>query len=233
MTASFHIDAGPFSINVELDAAGIHMSRNGLGRVHRESVGWDKISGATLVRPDADVTGTQTEERLAQVLGPEAVARFHELEGKVGEIFIAYRDERNRLQQTEVPAPLTDQAYMQEFQTRLGAKWLGESKDRQQVEKKLGTNPGLCKTLFLLLALFAALAVAGVIGMFGFLGPVFNLLSIQKMLLDLQDGNLTGFAYRLACYAALFLLGYFLHRVIRTRLDAIDRPRPQLRPLQP
>lgn len=231
MNASFHVDAGPFSIHVDLDDVGIHMSRNGLGRVHAESIRWDKISGAILLPPDnADVARTQSEGRLGQILGPEAVARFHELQGKVGQIFIAYRDEKNRLQQTEVPAPLTDQAYMQEFQGRLGAKWLGETKDRQQVERKLHTNPGLFKTLFLLLALVGILAVAAAIGIFGFLGPVLNFMSIQKMLLDLQDGNLSGFAYRLACYVALLLLGYFLHRVIRTGLDAIRRPRSRLRP---
>jgi hypothetical protein len=233
MNASFHLDAGPFSICVDLDDAGIHMSRNSLGRFHTESIRWNKISGATLVRPAADVAETQPEQRLAQVLGPEAVARFHELQGKVGQICIAYRDERNRLRQTEVPALLTDERYMQEFQSRLGAKWLGETEDRQKVDKKLHTNPGLLKTLFVLLALFGALAVAGVIGTFGLLGPVFNFMSIQKMLLDLQDGNLSAFAYRLACYVALLVLGYFLHRVLRTRLDAMQRPRAPRRPLQP
>jgi hypothetical protein len=47
-----------------------------------------------------------------------------------------------------------------------------------------------------------------------------NFMSIERMLLDLQDGNYTSFAYRLATYVALFVIGYFLHRVIRTRLDA-------------
>jgi hypothetical protein len=41
-------------------------------------------------------------------------------------------------------------------------------------------------------------------------------MSIQKMLLDLQDGNFSGFGYRLLSYVALALLGYLLHRVIRS-----------------
>jgi hypothetical protein len=43
----------------------------------------------------------------------------------------------------------------------------------------------------------------------------FNFLSIAKMLLDLQDGNLASFAYRLLTYIALFILGYLLQRTIR------------------
>jgi hypothetical protein len=41
------------------------------------------------------------------------------------------------------------------------------------------------------------------------------------MLLDLQDGNLAGFGSRFATYLALFAIGYFLHRVIRSRLDSL------------
>ena len=97
MKASFHVEAVAFLIHVDLDEAGIHTRRNGLRPAQSESIGWDKISGATLVRPHGEVRETQREERLVEVLGPEAVARFHELAGKVGQIFIAYRDEKNRL----------------------------------------------------------------------------------------------------------------------------------------
>jgi Na+-driven multidrug efflux pump len=64
-------------------------------------------------------------------------------------------------------------------------------------------------------------AVIAAILLFASLGPLLNLLSIQKMLLDLQDGNLTGFGSRFATYLTLFAIGYFLHRVIRSRLDSL------------
>jgi hypothetical protein len=234
MSASFRVDAGPFSIHVDLDDAGIHISRDTLGCTHTESIPWDKITGATLIPPDpAEAAETQKEERMAQLLGPEAVAKYQELHGKVGQIYIAYRDEKNRLQQTDVPAPLADAAYMQEFQSRLGAKWLGETKERQQVDKRLHTNPGFFKTVFVLIALLGIVAVVAAIGLFGFLSPVLNFMSIQRMLLDLQDGNLLSFGYRLASYVALFVLGFFLHRVIRSKLDAMERPRSPRLPLRP
>ena len=234
MGASFHVDAGRFAIKVELDDSGIQMSRTTLGRTESESIPWDKITGATLVRPNAaDPAETRKEEQMARFLGPEAVAKFHELQGKVGEICVAFRDENNRLRQTEVPAPLTDAAYLQEFQTRLGARWLGETKDRSQVDKKLHTNPGFFITVFILVALLGIVAAVAAIGLLGFLGPVLNFMSIQKMLLDLQDGNFVSLVYRVATYAALFLLGYLLHRVIRTKLDAMKRPRSSRFPLRP
>jgi hypothetical protein len=120
---------------------------------------------------------------------------------------------------------LADAAYLQEFQTRLGNRWLGETADRQQVAKKLHTNPGFFKTIFVLVALFGIIALVAAIALLGFLGPVLNFLSIQKMLLDLQDGNYTSFADRLASYVALFVIGYFLHRVMRFKLDALKSSR--------
>ena len=226
MSASFHVEAGPFSLRVDLDDSGIHMSRTALGRPQTESIPWDKITGATLVRPIlTDAAEMQKEEQMAQFLGPEAVARFHELQGTVGQIFVAYHDEGNRLQKAEIPAPLADPAYVQAFQTRLGARWLGETLDPARVDKRLHTNPGFFKTAFVLVALLGVVAVFAGVGLFGLLGPILNFMSIQKMLLDLQDGNFVGLSYRLASYVALFILGYLLHRVIRTRLDAMKRPR--------
>lgn len=234
MSASFQVDAGGFSIHVDLDDTGIHMSRRVLAPTQTESILWDKITGATLVRPvAADRADRQEQEQMAQFLGPEAVAKFYELEGTVGQIFIAYHDEKNRLQQAEVPAPLSDAVYLQEFQTRLGARWLGETQDRNQVEKKLHTNPGFFKAVFVLVALLGVVATVAGIGLLGLLVPILNFMSIQKMLLDLQDGNFVGLSYRLASYVALFILGYLLHRVIRSRLDAMKRPRPPAVSLRP
>jgi hypothetical protein len=50
-------------------------------------------------------------------------------------------------------------------------------------------------------------------------------MSIQKLLLDLQDGNFVSLGYRVASYIALFFMGYLLPRVIRAKLDAMKRPR--------
>lgn len=228
MSASFHFDAGPFSVAVQLADSGIVMRRKTLGRENTESVAWEKVTGAILVPPDSEsADDEQKTERMAEFFGPEALAKYRELRGKVGQICVAYRDERNRRQQMEVPAPLTDATYLQEFRARLGNRWLGETTDRRQAEKKLHTTPGFFKTVFVLVALAGVVAVVVAIGLLGFLGPVMNLLSIQKMLLDLQDGNYVSLGYRMASYVALFFLGFLLHRVIRSKLDALRRPRPR------
>jgi hypothetical protein len=75
-----------------------------------------------------------------------------------------------------------------------------------------------------LVALFGIIAVVAAIALFGFLGPVLNFLSIQRMLLDLQAGNLASFASRLATYIVLLVIGYLLHRTIRS-LSAARRGR--------
>src|SRR5215470_7454870 len=136
MSASFHFDAGPFSIAVQLDDAGIRLWRKALTREHAETVPWDKVTAATLLPPGSDdAAEDQKIERMAEFFGPEALAKYRELRGKVGQIFVAYRDDKNRRQQIEVPAPMTDSAFLREFQTRLGSRWLGEIRDRRQVEK--------------------------------------------------------------------------------------------------
>jgi hypothetical protein len=182
-----------------------------------ETISWAQVSGATLLRElhHDESEDLQDEERAAKFLGAAAAQTVHSLRGKVGQIDLAYRDGKNHLQETQVPAPLDDPAFLQEFQTRLGPRWLGESSDHQQAAKRLHTNPGFFKIIFVLVALFGILAVVAAIALFGFLGPVLNFMSIQKMLLDLQDGNLASFAYRLITYIALFVLGYLLHRTIR------------------
>jgi len=234
MSSGFHVNAGAITIDVQLDESGIHFQYNTLGRGQTESIPWEKITGATLVRPgNDDADDEQKEEHIAQFLGPQAVQKFHELQGKVGQIFVAYRDEKKRLQQTEIPALLADSAYLQEFQTRLGPRWLGETKSRDQVDRKLQTNPGFFKTIFVLVALLGIVAAIAAVGLLGFLGPILNFMSIQKMLLDLQDGNYVGLGYRVASYGALFFMGYLLHRVVRARLDAMKRPRRSRPPFQP
>jgi hypothetical protein len=232
MSASFQVNAGPFSIDVQLDDSGIRMSRTGFGPAHNVAILWDKITGATLVRPDSN-DSDQQEEKMAAFLGPEAVAKYQELKGKVGQIFVAYRDERGRLEQTDIPALLTDTAYLQEFQSRLGKRWLGETHDRAKVDKRLHTNPGFFKSVFVLLLLFGIVAAVGVVLLLGVAGPILNFMSIQKMLLDLQDGNFVSLGWRVASYVVLFVIGYMFHRVVRTLLDSRRRARPSRFPRTP
>ena len=232
MSSAFHVDAGPITIDVRLDESGIYFQRNTIGRSLTESIPWERVTGATLVRPGKEDADEQ-EERMAQFLGPQAVQKFHELQGKVGQVFVAYHDEKKRLQQTEIPALLTDSAYLQEFQTRLGPRWLGETKSRDQVGRMLHTNPGFFKTIFVLVALLGIVAAIAAVGLLGFIGPILNFMSIQKILLDIQDGNYVGFSYHIASYVALFFLGYLLHRVVRAKLDAMKRPRRSRPPIQP
>lgn len=229
MPASFQVNAGPFSIDVQLDEAAIQMQRTTLVGARTESIPWEKITGAILVPPGKDdLQPDEHEERLAQFLGPEAVAKLHELKGKVGQISVAYRDAANHLRQAEIPAPLADPTFVQEFRNRLGERWLGETDDRDKVAKKLHTNAGFFKSIFILVTLLGIVTAFFAVLALGLIGPLLNFLSIQKMLLDLQDGNYTSLGYRAASYIVLFVIGYFLHRAIRTRLDAMkvaSRPR--------
>jgi ABC-type multidrug transport system fused ATPase/permease subunit len=218
MGAHFHVELGPFTVDVQLDDSGIRMQRGPLSQF----IAWEKISGATLITTvDRDESeNKRDEERAAQFLGVDAAQKIHELRDKVGEIIIAYRNARDHLSETEVPAPLTDATYLQEFQSRLGERWLGESTDREQAAKRLHTNPGFFTSVFALLAIFGILAIAAGIGLFGLLGPILNFLSLQRMLLDLQDGNYSSLVSRALSYLGLFAIGYLLHRVIRAKLNA-------------
>lgn len=223
MPPGFHVELGPFTVDVQLDDSGVRMQRG----PRSFTIPWNKITAATLVRPQpSDNLPDDREQTIAQFAGPQALQKLRELQSTVGEISIAYRNERNSLQRTEVPAPLADPAFLNEFQTRLANRWLGETRDRNQVGKRLHTDPGFFKTVFILIVLIGIVAGVAVIFLFGLLGPVLNLLSIQRMLLDLQDGNFTGFAQRLGAYIALFVLGLLLHRVIRAKLDARKRALP-------
>jgi hypothetical protein len=225
MSPGFHFDLGPFVLDVQLDESGIHLQRG----PRQQVILWERVTGATLIRSEhssgsGDGLDDRDVQRAAQFLGAEAAQKVRALKGHVGQISVAYRNERNSLQEIQIPAPLDDPAFLAEFPARLGKRWLGESRDSAHATKQLHTAPGFFKTIFIMVTLFGVLAVVLVVllgaGLFGLLGPVLNLLSIQKMLLDLQDGNLVSFGYRAASYAALFVLGYFLHRVLRDQWAA-------------
>jgi hypothetical protein len=224
VSARFHIDLGP-QFDLKLDDSGIHFQRGPFTR----SIPWDKITGASFIPPQAS-RDLQEEARphdrdrklhLEQFLGAEATAKIQEMRAKVGQVVVAYRNDRNHLETMSVPAPLDDPSILNEFISRLGPRWLGEAADERAAEKKLHTNPGFFKSVFILIVLFGGLALIAAIFFLGVLGPVLNLLSIQKMLLDFQDGNYASLASRVACYLALFLIVYFLHRAIRSKLDSL------------
>jgi hypothetical protein len=89
MSAHFHVDLGPFIIDVQLDDSGVHLQRGPLSQV----IAWQQISGATLI------TSTQfdglhekdEEQRAAQYLGQDALKTIQALRGKLAQIAIAIR----------------------------------------------------------------------------------------------------------------------------------------------
>jgi hypothetical protein len=117
---------------------------------------------------------------------------------------------------------------LQEFPTRLGPRWLGETRVAISSKRSCTPIPDSSKQ-FVLVALLSIVAAIAAAGLFGFLSPILNFMSIQKMLLDLQEGNFVSLGYRIASYIALFFMGYSLHRVIRAKLDAM-KLKPFLKP---
>jgi len=229
MSPKFDLDIGPFSVHVLADEAGVTLGR---GTMHRE-VPWDRITGAVLVREKQQIGDDDREkgEKIAEVLGgPDLLARLKAMEGHMGKIVFAYRDDQDKRRQLEVPVPLDDPAFLSEFQSRLGARWLGEVADQHEAEKAIHTSAGFFKTVFILLVLLGIVAAVLLLGFFSLLGPVLNLLSIQRMLVDLQDGDYAHFATRLMMYLALFVIAYFLRRIWQSR--ARPAPSRTLRPRQ-
>ena len=222
MGAHFHVELGPFTIDVQIDDSGVRLLRGPLS----QTISWQQITGATLITSTQfdGLHEKQEERRAAQYLGPDALKTIQALRGKVAQIAIAYRDDNNHLRQTEIPAPLTDATFIREFQTRLGSRWLGESTNHEQAAKRLHTNTGFFKTIFILFVLLGIVAVVAIVFLFGSLAPILSFLSITRMSLDLQDGNYVSFASRLITYLALFVIAYFIHRVIRVKL-ARSNPR--------
>jgi hypothetical protein len=132
-------------------------------------------------------------------------------------IVFGYRNERGRKRIFDFYFPVNDPRYLQEITARIGSGWHGEVADRHQAEKKLGTAPGFFKTILFLIVLLLVVAVLGMFGFFTALGPAFNFLSIQRMLLDLQDGEYASFGFRLMTYVVLFVLAYLIRRWWRVR----------------
>jgi hypothetical protein len=214
----YKVDLGIFSVEARLDDFGICLQRG--SKV--QQVRWDQVYGAALLDnvPDSrrDAHSEKNERVVAALGGPEALAKIKALQDKFRTIAFGYRDQRGRKQLLDFYFPSDDPRYLQEIVARVGSGWLGEVRDRHQAEKKLGTAPGFFKMTFILIVLFVAIALAAVFGFFSLLGPAFNFLSLQRMLLDLQDGEYASFGMRLLTYFALFVFAFLIRRWLRERL---------------
>ncbi|HUL17181.1 MAG TPA: hypothetical protein VLV88_14380 [Terriglobales bacterium] len=220
MSPEFQQSLGIHSLDVKVDDTGVTMN----GGPFQYAVAWDRITGACLMPPKhmGDLEEKQDLERASIFLGgPENIAKLQALEQTMRQVSIAYRDKNNHLRKIEVPIPITDPAFLRELQSRLGKRWLGEAADEHEAEKKLHTAPGIFKTIFIPAVLFGAVAVVLVLALIGMLGPFLNLISIQQMLLDLQDGDYGRLGSRVLLYAVLFVMAFFLRRTWNSRLLAM------------
>jgi hypothetical protein len=143
---------------------------------------------------------------------------MQELAASMQTIALGYRDAHGK-HKLEVIFPKEDPSFVQEFQSRLGKRWLGEVVDMQSAEMKLHTAPGIFKTILILVALLGIVALLAGLVFFSMLGPVFNLLSIQRMLQNVQDGDYRELGARLLSWAALFVMAYILRRWWRGRMN--------------
>jgi hypothetical protein len=222
MSPEFRENLGVFSLEVKIDETGVSMS----GGPFQHAVPWDRITGACLLNPKrSDNLQDHNEEELARVSqflgGTENVAKLQVLQQRMRQVSIAYHDNNNHLRKIEVPIPMDDPGFLMELQARLGKRWLGAAADEQEAEKKLHTAPGVFKTIFILAVLFGIVAVVLVFFFIGMLGPFLNLMSIEQMLISLQDGDYAGFGSRVLVYVALFIFAFFLRRLWNSRLQAM------------
>jgi len=218
MNLDYKVELGMFGGELRLDDDGIFLQRG----PRSQQLRWEQIYGAALLpkgkKEEQELSETAMDPRALQMLGgPEVLAKMRELQDKFQTMVVAYRDERGHREILEFPLPLEDPRFLQEITARVGSGWLGEVRDRDQAEKKLGTAPGFFKVAFVLIALLAGVVLLGAFGFFSLLGPAFNFLSIQRMLLDLQDGEYTSFAMRLLTYVVLFVFAFLIRRWWRSR----------------
>ena len=214
----YKIELGMFTVEARLDDSGIFLQRG----PRSQQIRWAQVYGAALLRnvsAQHQDAPKELDERAATLFGgPEALAKIKAMQDKFRVIALGYRDERGRRQLLDFHFPSDDPRYLEEIAVRVGSGWLGEVQGRHQAEKKLGTAPGFFKMAFILVALLVAIAVAAVLGFFSMLGPAFNFLSLQRMLLDLQDGEYASFGMRLLTYAALFVFAFLIRRWLRSRM---------------
>jgi hypothetical protein len=219
MSPQFQVELGPFSFSIRTDASGVTVQR-GPGQ---EMFLWNSIEGALLVRSKAE--DAETEERnmaeaaafLGGAIDPE---RAKELQRQMATVHIAYRDEHNRLRQKQIPIPLSEPVFLQEFQSQLGKRWLGEAADESAAERKLHTAPNLFKGILVLFLILAGVVLLGAFGLYSLLAPALNFLSLRQMYFDLQAGDWASFALHGFTYVALFAMAIVLRRLWRNYRDA-------------
>jgi hypothetical protein len=246
VTLQYKIELGMFLFEARLDDSGVFLQRGAMSQAlrwdqvygaallgnspkpHGHS-GQNPSHPASLdprpdSRPDSphdsstDSQQKELSERAARVFGDsEMLAKMKAMQDRFETITFGYRDARGRRKTLDFPIPADDPRYLQEISSRLGSRWLGEVADHHQAEKKLGTAPGFFKLALVLIALLVAIALVAVFGFFTALGPAFHFLSLQRMLLDLQDGEYASFGTRLLGYLALFVLGFQIRRWWRAR----------------
>ena len=152
-----------------MDESGVSLGRGAT----LKRVPWEKITGAALLheRLTFDQDDRQKGERIAELLGgPDVLARVKALEGRMAKVVLAYRDDQDKRAQMEVPIPLDEPAFRNEFQSRLGSRWLGEVANEHEAEKELHTAPGFFSTVFVLFVLFGIVGAIGLLAIFSLLG---------------------------------------------------------------
>jgi hypothetical protein len=174
MSPQFQFDFGILKFDVTVDAQGITLQRGPV----RTSVPWEKVTGAALVHelpePEDEPEEAARSARAAAFAGEaEALARMKELRHALRRVSVAYLDELGKRQKLDVPVPAADPSFLQEFQARLGQRWLGEVADQRAAEKKLRTGPSLFKKIFVLAALLGIAGLLALFGLFSVLGPAF------------------------------------------------------------
>lgn len=194
----------------------------------QKTFAWNAITGALLVRPkEGDLR--EEEEQLAKAErflgGAIDIEKLKGLHGAMATIHIGYRDELNRLRHEQIPVPIADDSFLQEFRARLGNRWLGEAPDQHAAEKKLHTAPGFFKTVFYLFLILGAIVAIAAVGLYSLAAPALNFLSLRQMYFDFESGDYASFGIHVFVYAALFIFAYMLRRLWRSRRQAKQRRR--------
>lgn len=222
MSPQFHLELGPFGFTVAADSKGIIFQRGS----QEKTFLWEAVTGAVLVRPrEGDFQYEEMQlAKAAKFLGGEIdLEKIKSIRSSIGTVHLAIRDARSRLVHEEIPIPLGDDSFLREFQSRLGARWLGEVADRQAAEKKLHLGPGFFKTVFYLLLFLGVLALVGVFGLYSLAAPALNFLSLRQMYEEFQSRDYSAFGLHLFTYIALFIFAYFLRRMWRNYRQSRSR----------
>lgn len=217
VSASFQVEAAGFRLCVIADENGIGLERGPF----RQSIPYPQITGAIRIStPEPWELPAQRipPELLSRLGGVEGLAKIQELSKSIGTIVVAYRDDSGRKESVQVPYSLADPAIPRELQSRLGSRWLGETANQADAEKRLKLGPGIFTTVVVALALLLIVALLAAMPFYLILAPALNILSIQKMLVNFQDGDYVAFGTSVFAYFAIFVMMHIARRVWRSRV---------------